>query len=35
MTTRFVGKDRQVFTMVAVRDGKDVTEMEITYDRVK
>jgi len=35
LTTRTLDADTHVFTMIAMRDGKDATEMEITYTRMK
>jgi hypothetical protein len=35
LATKSVDADTQVFTMIAMRDGKEMTEMEITYTRVK
>lgn len=35
MVTHIVDPNKHVFTMVGNRDGKDVTEMEITYTRVQ
>ena len=33
MVTKIVDANKHVFTMVGVRDGKEMTEMEITYTR--
>jgi len=33
MVTKIVDANKHVFTMIGVRDGKEMTEMEVTYTR--
>lgn len=35
LTTQMLDADTHVFTMIAMKDGKEMKEMEITYTRVK